>query len=372
MKTVSFTPKPHFPLLDGLRGIAALIVVVFHLMEGHATSHLDQWVNHGYLAVDFFFLLSGFVIGYAYDDRWSQMDFSEFARRRVFRLQPLVVFGSALGFACYYFQISPIWPAISETPVLTAIGISILGMFLLPVPPSMDIRGWNEMFPLNGPAWSLFFEYLVNLLYGLIFRKCSRTFLGLLVVLFGFSTFHHVLHPPSYDLVGGWSLEPAQLKTGFIRVLYPFFAGLLLFRLGYLRPFKHAFWWSAFLLVCILAMPRIGGTDQPWLNGWYEGTSVVFLFPFIVFLAAGSQQVSPRLEHFCKKLGALSYPLYITHFPLVYIYTAWIHRHQKSLTESLPMACLVLITSVLLAYLANRYFDHPIRRWLQQSKPIES
>ncbi len=65
--------KPHYQLLDGLRGVAAIIVVFFHLAEPLASSRLDNVVNHGYLAVDFFFLLSGFVIGYAYDDRWNKL-----------------------------------------------------------------------------------------------------------------------------------------------------------------------------------------------------------------------------------------------------------------------------------------------------------
>ena len=68
--------KPHYNILDGLRGVAALTVVCFHLFEAYATSHLDQKINHGYLAVDFFFILSGFVVGYAYDDRWKTMCYS--------------------------------------------------------------------------------------------------------------------------------------------------------------------------------------------------------------------------------------------------------------------------------------------------------
>lgn len=69
MSTVLPNSKPHYPILDGLRGVAALVVVAFHIFEANATSHLDQRIKHGYLAVDFFFLISGFVIGYAYDDR---------------------------------------------------------------------------------------------------------------------------------------------------------------------------------------------------------------------------------------------------------------------------------------------------------------
>ena len=74
--------KPHYAILDGLRGVASLVVVAFHLFEAHAASHADQIINHGYLAVDFFFILSGFVIGYAYAARWKRMTVREFVTRR--------------------------------------------------------------------------------------------------------------------------------------------------------------------------------------------------------------------------------------------------------------------------------------------------
>lgn len=89
--------KPHYNILDGLRGVAALTVVCFHLFEAYATSHLDQKINHGYLAVDFFFILSGFVVGYAYDDRWKTMCITDFLKRRFIRLHPMVVLGAVIG-----------------------------------------------------------------------------------------------------------------------------------------------------------------------------------------------------------------------------------------------------------------------------------
>ena len=90
--------KPHDQILDGLRGIAAIIVVVFHVFEIHSGGdHAKQLINHGYLAVDFFFMLSGYVISYAYDDRWSYMSLGHFFKRRIIRLQPMLVFGSILG-----------------------------------------------------------------------------------------------------------------------------------------------------------------------------------------------------------------------------------------------------------------------------------
>ncbi|MGN1359501.1 MAG: acyltransferase family protein, partial [Kiritimatiellia bacterium] len=103
--SASFASKPRFEVLDGLRGIAALLVVAFHLLESYSGGdHTRQILNHGYLAVDFFFVLSGFVIGYAYDDRWGQgLTLREFFKRRLVRLHPMVVFGTLLGAALFYF-----------------------------------------------------------------------------------------------------------------------------------------------------------------------------------------------------------------------------------------------------------------------------
>src|SRR6187402_2279220 len=103
VKTTSLISKKHYPILDGLRGVAAIMVVAFHIFEAHATSRLDQIINHGYLAVDFFFLLSGFVISYAYDDRWNKMNAADFFKIRLVRLQPMVVIGMIIGAICFYF-----------------------------------------------------------------------------------------------------------------------------------------------------------------------------------------------------------------------------------------------------------------------------
>src|ERR1700744_266645 len=89
--------KQHFEILDGMRGIAALSVVTFHFMEWAYSDYSQNFIGHGFLAVDFFFCLSGFVIGYAYDDRIAKMGGLEFFKSRLIRLHPLVIFGSVLG-----------------------------------------------------------------------------------------------------------------------------------------------------------------------------------------------------------------------------------------------------------------------------------
>jgi peptidoglycan/LPS O-acetylase OafA/YrhL len=94
----------------------------------------------------------------------------------------------------------------------------------------MDIRGWFESYPLNGPAWTLFYEYIANILYAVVIRKFSKTALAILVFIAGCALVHLAVTGGQGDLIGGWSLEPAQLRIGFTRLMYPFFAGLLLSR----------------------------------------------------------------------------------------------------------------------------------------------
>ena len=97
--------KPHYVLLDGLRGVAALVVIWYHIFEGFCTSTFDKNFNHGYLAVDFFFILSGFVVGYAYDDRWkTTLTTGNFIKRRLVRLHPMVVLGAVLGALTFCLQ----------------------------------------------------------------------------------------------------------------------------------------------------------------------------------------------------------------------------------------------------------------------------
>lgn len=366
VKTTALSTKPHYAILDGLRGVAALTVVVFHLCEAHATSHLDQVINHGYLAVDFFFLLSGFVIGYAYDDRWTRMTLKDFVKVRLIRLQPMVVLGMIIGAVFFYFQASSLWPTISQVPVWQMLLVMVIGFTLLPVPVSMDIRGWHEMHPLDGPAWSLFFEYIANLLYALGVRKFSNTALAVLVFLAGAALLHFTVTSPAGDVIGGWSLEPAQLRIGFTRLMYPFFAGLLLSRVANLGTIKNAFLWCSLLLLLVLAFPRVGGAEHVWLNGLYDSLSIILVFPLVVWLGASGQIAGKGAARLCTFLGNISYPIYITHYPLIYTYTAWVSTHKPSVSQAFPLALLTFVVSVLLAYACLKFYDEPVRRWLKR------
>ena len=367
MQSSQLTSKPHYPILDGLRGVASVVVVIFHLCEANATSRFIQVINHGYLAVDFFFLLSGFVIGYAYDDRWSKMSISGFFKRRLVRLQPMVVIGSIIGALFFYSQTASIFPLIVATPVWKVIVFMIIGALMLPVPVSVDIRGWTESYPLNGPAWSLFFEYIVNILYAIGIRKFPKWLLALLVFASAIFLFQLAVFGSNGDLIGGWSLDPTQLHIGFARVMYPFFAGLLLFRVGKLANIKHAFIWCSLLVIIALSLPRFGDEQHLWMNGLYEALVIIFIFPFIIYFGASGEITNSFQKRACKFLGDISYPIYITHYPLIYLYTGWIADKKLPFGNPFSVGVLIFMASILVAYACLKLYDEPVRKWLKQN-----
>lgn len=363
--TVAFTDsKKHYEILDGLRGVAALMVVIFHIFEAHATNHFDQFINHGYLAVDFFFVLSGFVIGYAYDDRWNSMTTTDFFKRRLIRLHPMIIAGMLIGACLFYFQSSKMFNLIEATPLQQMLFITVIGMTLIPVIPAMDIRGWQEMHPVNGPAWSLFFEYVANILYALFIRRFSNTLLAVLVFLAGCATIHLTVFSGKGDVIGGWSLTGEQLHIGFVRLMFPFFAGLLLSRMVKPGRINNAFAWCSLLLIICLSMPRFGTDETPWINGIYESIIILLVLPFIVYVGASGSLNEGFLQKVCGFLGAISYPIYITHYPFVYTYTAWVQNNTPSFSQALPYALVSIILCVITAYACLKLYDIPVRKWL--------
>ncbi len=359
--------KPHYQILDGLRGVAAIFVVFFHLVEPLSTSHLNNVVNHGYLAVDFFFLLSGYVIGYAYDDRWNKLTIGGFLRRRFERLQPLVVLGMTLGAIGFYFTDSTIWPQIHAVPAWKLIVVMLIGYTILPIPLSMDIRGWQEMHPLNSVGWSLFFEYIANILYALGLRKLSNKALACFVFVTGAVLLHFAVTNPNGDVTGGWTLNVEHMRVGITRTLFPFFAGLLLSRVSRPAAIKNAFLWCSLLVVVVLLMPRIGGATHLWLNGLFEAFCIIIVFPLIVYLGASGVVRGQTEDRICKFLGNLSYPLYMTHYVLVYFYVAWVSNHSGiTLRQAWPHALLTFSGTIVLAYASSKLFDEPVRAWLRK------
>jgi len=411
--------KPRYEILDGLRGVAAMLVVAYHLLEIYFHGGPEQPINHGYLAVDFFFVLSGFVIGYAYDDRWKKphsltpttkdeggyFTLWAFFKRRLIRLHPMVIFGTLFGALLFYFGSCSSFPLINDTPWWMLLLVMLWCFTMAPLPHTMDIRGWAETNPLNGPAWSLQWEYLANILYALLFRRFSKVALGICVAIFAIFTITLCLNIDvtgflqersyaSYTVVGGWSTTPDQLQIGLTRLLYPFFCGLLLSRsltptpspkdegsshsrwkkLFTLHPsfftLKHGFWWCSLLIVVLFCMPWMGlGTesDARWTNGLYEAFCIVICFPLIVAIGAGSSVKGGKSEAINKFLGEISYPLYITHFPLIYMMMSWMESHKNApLSTHILVAVCIFFLAILIAYSSYKLYDLPVREWLKK------
>ena len=373
--------KPRYEILDGLRGVAAIIVVCFHLFETYSHGPDSQILNHGYLAVDFFFVLSGFVIGYAYDDRWGRMTMWNFFKRRLVRLHPMLIFGTLIGAALFYLGDNPGMPLVEQTPWWKMLLLTIFCCTLLPCPKSWDIRGWCETNPLNGATWSLMWEYLANIMYALFIRRFSKTVLTIFVILSAFLTVDVCLNLDVFGLlagrayaantvIGGWSIDSEQGYIGIVRLLYPFFCGLLLSRLRLTFSLKGGFWWCALLVAVILCMPCVpGGEKGSWtcLNGVYNAVSILIMFPLIVSIGAGSKVAGSRSMAVCRFLGEISYPLYVTHFPLVYMQMSWAANHQDlPIGTHIAVSVSILLLAIGIAYASYKLYDLPVREWLRK------
>ena len=366
--------KPHYELLDGLRGVAALVVMWYHVFEGFATSPIDQGFNHGYLAVDFFFILSGFVIGYAYDDRWQRsLTTKEFFKRRLIRLHPMVIMGVVLGAITYFVQGSERWDGthVATSVVMLAM---LLNLFLIPAVPgtAVDVRGNNEMYPLNGPNWSLFFEYIGNILYALFIRKLSTRWLAVLVALAGIGLASYAIGNGSgYGHLGvGWSLSGTNFPGGMLRLLFAFSAGLLMSRVFKPVHIRGAFWLCSLGVIVLLCMPHVGGADRLWLNGLYDSVCVILIFPLLVWLGASGKATDNGTSRICKFCGDISYPVYVVHYPFMYLFYAWLWGGEEKIpfSQAWPAALLVFFGSIALTYLILKVYDEPVRRWLAQRK----
>lgn len=369
--TVFADTKPHYHLLDGLRGVAALMVIWYHVFEGYAFAGgttIDTF-NHGYLAVDFFFILSGFVIGYAYDDRWGKnFTMKDFIKRRLIRLHPMVIMGAVVGAITFHIQGSVQWDG-------THIGISMVMLsllctiFFIPAMPGVgyEVRGNGEMFPLNGPCWSLFFEYIGNILYALFIRRLSNKALTIVVVLLGVALASFAIFNVSgYGNIGvGWTLDGVNFIGGLLRMLFPFSMGMLLSRNFKPMKLRGAFWICTLVMIALFAVPYLEGTESICTNGIYEAFCIIIAFPILLWIGASGTTTDKKSTQICKFLGDISYPIYVIHYPFMYLFYAWLIKNQLfTLGETWQVALCVYAWNILFAYLCLKLYDEPVRKYL--------
>lgn len=381
MKNLSTTAtfldtKPHYDLLDGLRGVAALLVVVYHVFEGFSFAELTNGAgdglirtfNHGYLAVDFFFMLSGFVLSYAYDDRFRSMSLGSFFKRRLIRLHPMLLVGVLIGATTFLIQGAVTWSGEAVAPQWIALS-ALLACFMIPALPGVgyEVRGNGEAFPLNGPSWSLFFEYIGNILYALILRRLNKAWLAVVVALTGLGwAWFALTNVSGYGSMGvGWTIDSVNFGGGMLRMLFPFALGMLLAR--HFKPLyvRGAFAWCSLALVGLFAVPYIEGQEPVCMNSVYELFCLAVVFPLIVWLGASGVAGGKKASAVCELLGQLSYPLYVIHYPFMYLFYDFLIKEERyTLASAWPQALAVVVGCLLLAYALLKCYDLPVRRYL--------
>ena len=363
--------KPHYNILDGLRGAAALMVVWYHVFEGFAFaegSAIDVF-NHGYLAVDFFFMLSGFVISYAYDDRWNKMSMGDFFKRRLVRLHPMIVMGAVIGTVTFLLGGCMKWDG-TVTPMSGVALAFFLTCCFIPAWPSAmhEVRGNGEMFPLNGPAWSLFFEYIGNICYALFIRRFSTKVLAIWTAILGvIYAWFAIFNVSGYESVGvGWTImDNVNIFGGLLRMMFPFSLGMLLARNFKPTRVRGIFWIAIAVLFALFSVPFFPSVNGICVNGIFEMCCIMLIFPSLVWLGASGVTSDKASTTVCKFLGDLSYPLYIVHYPVMYLFYAWLIKNQLyTLGDTWQVVACVYITNVVLAYVALKLYDEPIRKWL--------
>jgi peptidoglycan/LPS O-acetylase OafA/YrhL len=333
------TERPHLLVLDGLRGVAAYSVAIFHFYAGRA-------LPSGWLAVDFFFILSGFVLAHAYGRKLAQgMSMVEFLLHRLVRLCPMIVLGAAFStiVAILHDMMHP------ENSYTAPFLVSATASAMLVVPDLWPNRYSDRIFPLNPSEWSLFFELWVSIAFACIVRwlRPNMVTTMLLIALGAFSLW-------AVGEIGGDN--QTNFMSGFPRTFMCMFIGLLV-HLAWERGASRGLG-AGLVSLGLLTLMVFNSRDVPYLV-LYVGS--VILFALVVFLGANARG-GRRQQAICKHLGALSFPVYMLHFPTWYLTAAVLKRAAIEPPYTVVAALLAL---TLLSYGALRWIDEPVRAWLR-------
>lgn len=340
-------PDKHlFLALDGLRGIAAIAVVLFHYAQ---MMGIDLVMN-SYLAVDFFFLLSGFVIAHAYDKRMDNgLGFKCLMKIRLIRLYPLFLLGCTLPLISIAIRHALGIPHYNRTLVAVSYGFSLL---MLPTPEQWAPSDPAWVFPLNIPAWSLSLEMAVNAFYAAFHKKLTRKTLPALMFFSAATLIAMTLLHGNMMMGGKWG----NYLGGWPRVMWSFFTGLALYRMYVTPPRKPLSAWAG--LVIGLLLMAIFAYDNT--SGAFGLFNTVLLFPALVWLGA-RVRLGGKAKAAARWLGQTSYAVYITH---VGFCGFLLLLHTPAKEEALPFVLLYTLLALIFAWLLDIVYDVPVRRWL--------
>ncbi|MBR8084577.1 acyltransferase family protein [Burkholderia vietnamiensis] len=339
--------RQRFEILDGLRGVAAIAVVMYHRRSWFPGGH---GLEHAYLAVDFFFILSGFVIDYAYTARMRNgLTLKEFARARIIRLYPLIVIGAIIG------TLLELMRSISQHNAHGAVNTLIAGVIA-----SLCLPAWPSLMPqpfsINQPSWSLFFELAANAAFALVLCRLSTRKLALATSLAAVIWLYAAYVGQS---ASGYLHE--NLAWGFSRVAFPFMTGMLIQRCRTLvKPPKLPFAVASAILIAAFAPLHF----TPSVDALYGAAMLFFVFPLIV-LCSQATNPSNRLLPLIKASANISYPIYILHFSVL----TCISTLRKVLhLPDLAWLGVGTVCSIAVASAISRIYDEPVREFLNRTR----
>jgi peptidoglycan/LPS O-acetylase OafA/YrhL len=353
--------KPHtFVVLDALRGLGAFVVMQTHFARFFGIHALP----HAEVAVDFFSMLSGFVLTYAYQDKLDRgWTFTSFCKTRLIRVYPIYLTGLVLGLIFAFLQSR--FGNQYVSPGLLA-GLFAVGLFLLPAPRDFGNHA-PTLFPFDVPAWSLFFELIVNAFHALLLRRRGILVIAMLCIASGTVLQYSIMQKGSINL----GASRSDLLSGFARIACSYLIGMLLMVVWKKR--RPAFQCPAIiptlLLLGILAIPA-----SRYIAVRFDVLLIVTLLPLVIVLSA-SAQVPKAFTGTARVLGAASYSVYILHAPLaVFFEQVWKRVFHHAIEMDAPWSGILCLVAVLLLSMAvDRFIDIPARSFLRKrtSKPVE-
>lgn len=343
--------RRHFTTLDGCRGLAAMAVALSHVLARVGIAPPP----FAFLSLDFFFVLSGLVVAHAYRERLADGTLSPaaFVALRVVRLHPLLVLATATGFLAAIADATP-----ARLPVLLA--VAAMGLAMLPLRAPVDWPGGplprSLAFPLNGPSWSMFAEYWVNIAYALVARRLTGRWLGAALLASGAAT-AWMAH--AYGTLSVGCLRDDGMLC-LVRVAFPFLCGVAIQRVHAAGRLPRRSLPAALPCVLLLAIVLAPGTLPP------VGFCLVAAFgliPATVVAGLLAREAAGVAGRAMQLLGRLSYPLYALHMPVVAVLVLIAGRLAPGvpLRQLLPV---LLLGPVVAAAVAARWFDEPLRAWI--------
>eukprot|EP01037_Dinobryon_pediforme_P016342 gene16342-16519_t len=345
--------KTTYTTLDGLRGVAAISVLVHHLIVYFFPERGNLF--HGNLAVDFFFVLSGFVIAHAYADKLASGDlsFRDFAVVRIRRLLPLAWLGVALGAIAWMIYPSGEGGRLGFLPLLP-------WALILTPKPLTD----GYVFPLNGAMWTLSVEIWSNVIFAALIHRASTRNLLITAALGLIGSAYATICCDGYM----YGHTNQTFFYGFARMAFGFPVGVLIYRHRRLLAQRFGVTKAArgmsplaLSLLLVLAFASVSLIPQGLPQALFELALVSLGLPCMVILGAGVS-ATPASAKPMKALGAISYPLYATHIPILLLASEVGHGFGAMAAAG--------VSAVVVAGLAQTRFEPWVRKLMRPRQGV--